>query len=90
MDDKRSHAGLVAALMAGALLVLLSAYVGGYFLLGTVEARQVTSGSVGSQIQWGYKFRIYNSGALAWVFQPMATIESRVTGEDVGAIHLPP
>lgn len=79
-----SHPSTAAPILAALaiVLVMLGAYVGGYFWLGDKTA--------------AYKFketwvrRSFPSKRLAMAYQPLAKIESWLTGWDVMAIEVDP
>jgi hypothetical protein len=72
--ERKRHTSIWLTAIAIAL-VLLGAYVGGYFWLGEYEVDRV--------LHDGAHWRVYSSSEIKACYRPMAWCECRVRGESV-------
>lgn len=88
MTPRPSTAAPVLAVFA-AIAVLLALYVGGYFWLGTYESTAgwpIHDDPNAPPAKW---VRVYSNQWLATVYDPLAWVESLVTGEEGYAAFTP-
>ncbi len=71
-DDRKRH-GNAAAWTVGLIVLLLTAYVGGYF----IGCREFAGGEF-NIATYGIKYRIYKSPSVARLYVPAAWLEARV------------
>jgi hypothetical protein len=75
MTSRSSTAAPILAVLA-VVLVTLAAYLGGYFWLGQYYYQATPAGMP-------FKARIYRTNFECWLFDPLAKIESKLSGCDV-------
>jgi len=79
MDEPRFHSPLVITIVVATVLLVSLSYVVGYFAL---------SDPIGG-LKPRHRSRGYQAGWLATIYQPLASIESAVTGGNVDTIGDP-
>jgi fructose-1,6-bisphosphatase/inositol monophosphatase family enzyme len=80
MKAKRSITVPVAVAAVVLLVVALTAYVGGYFLLGEREDINSNEGRLMARV------RLFPSHALQMAYAPMGYLEGAILGIDTGVI----